>query len=75
MLTIQIDFDELLKVVEQLSHEQKRILQQRMTSSLEVPQPTKTLKKRVAGLGDGTIWMSDDFIDPLPDEFWFGEDG
>ncbi len=28
------------------------------------------LKQRVAGLGKGTMWMSDDFDDELPDEFW-----
>ena len=26
--------------------------------------------QRIAGLGKGTIWMSDDFDDELPDEFW-----
>ena len=30
---------------------------------------------RIAGLGRGDIlWISDDFDDPLPDSFWFGED-
>jgi antitoxin (DNA-binding transcriptional repressor) of toxin-antitoxin stability system len=28
---------------------------------------------RVPGLFPG-IWTSDDFDDPLPDEFWFGEE-
>ncbi len=27
-------------------------------------------KQRVLGLGKGTMWMSDDFDDELPDEFW-----
>ena len=27
-------------------------------------------KPRVAGLGKGTMWMSDDFDEELPDEFW-----
>ena len=30
----------------------------------------KQLKPRIAGLGKGTMWMSDDFDDELPDEFW-----
>lgn len=30
----------------------------------------KELKKRVAGLGKGTMWMSEDFDDELTDEFW-----
>ena len=31
----------------------------------------KEQKQRIAGLGKGTMWMSDDFDDELPDEFWF----
>ena len=31
-------------------------------------------KKRVAGLNRGTIWTSDDFDQPLPDEFWLGQE-
>ncbi len=27
-------------------------------------------KQRVFGLGRGTIWMSEDFDNELPDEFW-----
>ena len=27
---------------------------------------------RVAGLNQGQIWTSDDFDQPLPDEFWTG---
>ncbi|CAN1209388.1 DUF2281 domain-containing protein [Tumidithrix helvetica PCC 7403] len=30
--------------------------------------------QRVAGLHKGQIWMSDDFNEPLPDEFWLGDD-
>ena len=29
-------------------------------------------QKRVADLNKGEIWMSDDFDEPLPDEFWMG---
>ncbi|OQX60981.1 MAG: hypothetical protein B5M51_09240 [Anaerolinea sp. 4484_236] len=28
--------------------------------------------KRIPGLNKGEIWVSDDFDDPLPDEFWLG---
>jgi antitoxin (DNA-binding transcriptional repressor) of toxin-antitoxin stability system len=27
-------------------------------------------KKRVAGLHEGAIWTSEDFDEPLPDDFW-----
>lgn len=29
-------------------------------------------QQRVADLNKGEIWMSDDFDEPLPDEFWMG---
>ena len=29
---------------------------------------------RTLGLNKGTVWVSHDFDDPLPDEFWFGGD-
>jgi prevent-host-death family protein len=31
-------------------------------------------KKRVAGLNRGNIWTSKDFDEPLPDEFWMGQE-
>jgi antitoxin (DNA-binding transcriptional repressor) of toxin-antitoxin stability system len=36
--------------------------------------PAETPKKpRVFDLHPGAIWTSDDFDEPLPDEFWLGE--
>jgi antitoxin (DNA-binding transcriptional repressor) of toxin-antitoxin stability system len=31
-------------------------------------------RKRVMGLHRGSAWISDDFDEPLPDEFWLGGD-
>ena len=72
MVTVQISFENLLDTLDHLPEDQKQIVLQRLQSATtkEVPSP----KKRIAGLGEGTIWMSDDFIDPLPDDFWFSED-
>lgn len=39
----------------------------KITPIAEIEKPKK---KRTAGLGKGTMWMSDDFDDELPDEFW-----
>jgi hypothetical protein len=36
--------------------------------------PDSSHLPRTPGLHQGEIWMSDDFNDPLPDEFWLGED-
>jgi len=30
------------------------------------------MKKRTFGLHRGEIWVSDDFDEPLPEEFWMG---
>lgn len=30
-------------------------------------------KPRIAGLHAGAVWTSEDFDEPLPDEFWLGE--
>ncbi|MGI8640792.1 MAG: DUF2281 domain-containing protein [Pyrinomonadaceae bacterium] len=35
---------------------------------------TEPKKERVFGMYNGQGWISDDFNDELPDEFWFGED-
>jgi prevent-host-death family protein len=34
---------------------------------------TQSGKKRIAGLNRGSIWTSEDFDEPLPDEFWMGQ--
>jgi antitoxin (DNA-binding transcriptional repressor) of toxin-antitoxin stability system len=38
-----------------------------------VPIPSP-VRERVMGLHRGVAWMSDDFDEPLPDEFWLGGD-
>lgn len=35
---------------------------------------TTLLAQRTPGLDAGTVWVSDDFNEPLPDSFWFGDD-
>ena len=32
------------------------------------------IAQRIPGLDAGTTWVSDDFDEPLPDSFWFGDD-
>jgi antitoxin (DNA-binding transcriptional repressor) of toxin-antitoxin stability system len=31
-----------------------------------------SMRRRVAGLHSGAIWTSQDFDEPLPEEFWVG---
>ena len=40
----------------------------KITPIVEAEQPAP--KPRVFGLGKGKTWISDDFDDELPDEFW-----
>lgn len=39
----------------------------------EAAQAQQEKRPRILGMHPGAIWISDDFTDPLPDEFWFGE--
>ncbi len=39
-----------------------------------VPVVAPSKKKRVAGLNRGTISTSEDFDEPLSDEFWLGQE-
>ena len=39
-----------------------------------VPITASSTAWRVAGLHLDAIWMSDDFDEPLPEEFWLGEE-
>lgn len=59
---------EKLEVIQALSHE----LQQQYAHTTAVSSPTAA--QRIAGLDKGTFWMSEDFDDELPDEFWLGSD-
>jgi hypothetical protein len=34
------------------------------------PDAPKAARPRVLGLHQGSVWMSDDFDQPLPDSFW-----
>jgi hypothetical protein len=70
-----LNFNELMEAVEQLTDEQIRALKQRLEELESVTQKSEShLKPRTPNLHPGSVWMSDDFDDPLPDEFWFGDD-
>ncbi len=65
---------ELIAKLQTLAPEQQQqvldfveFLAQKYTQSEQVPE------QRILGLNQGEIWMSDDFNDPLPDDFWLGE--
>lgn len=39
-----------------------------------LPVQETSRKERILGMHPGSIQTSDDFDEPLPDEFWLGED-
>jgi hypothetical protein len=43
-------------------------------ATLQAPEAAEAVPQdRIAGLTAGEVWMSDDFNDELPEEFWLGE--
>ncbi len=79
---------EILAQVKQLPPREQLLLAEKILTGLagqlpnEIPfvsahqddqQPIPIKAVRVAGLHAGMAWMSDDFDEPLPDEFWLGE--
>lgn len=64
--------DEIVELTKQLSLLDKvRLIEEiapQIEQELKAAQPTP----RMAGLHAGAIWTSDDFDEPLPDEFWTG---
>jgi antitoxin (DNA-binding transcriptional repressor) of toxin-antitoxin stability system len=76
MITVNIHekdthLDELLRLLETTK---EILLTDENTPIARLISVEPTLPSRIPGLGIGTIWVSDDFDDPLPDEFWLGEE-
>jgi len=55
--------------------QQQQILDYIEFLSQKYPKPQRrSPKPRVAGLHRGKVWISDDFNDPLPPEYWSGQE-
>lgn len=48
------------------------VLYEQADDQIDIEQPPKQRKPVKLGLFRDQIWMSDDFDEPLPDEFWLG---
>jgi hypothetical protein len=68
---VQALLERLAQLPELVQHRlAERFLQELEEAEAQAePQP----RKRIAGLGKGTIVIADDFDEPLPDAFWLGE--
>jgi hypothetical protein len=74
---IKIDLNELLLLVDKnavIFVQQGNAVYKLSTveDKENVEQPPSS-QERIAGLHAGTTWVSNDFDDALPDEFWLGE--
>ena len=69
--TVEKQLAELLAIVE-LGSEIVITQNGKPIARMAAVAPTK--KKRIAGLNRGMIWTSEDFDEPLPDEFWLGKE-
>lgn len=65
---------EIAEAAESLSLDEQRALLTRLSSQVREREMPPLTQPRVLGMHRGMIWMSDDFNDPLPDEFWLSED-
>ena len=65
-----MNLDTLKLTIDALSPEERQELRQYLDQVEAQPKPVK--KQRILGMHAhlGNFWMSDDFDDELPDEFW-----
>lgn len=72
MTTLEMIVSELNSVPKPLLEEVLSFIRSAKNKNMQFP---KTLNfQRTAGLHEGQVWISDDFNDSLPDEFWSGDD-
>ncbi len=64
---------EILEELPKLSREELALVAERV-AEIKAASEQAPAKPRTPGLGKGAWWVADDFDDPLPDEFWLGED-
>lgn len=69
-----LELKTILAAIRELTPEELELVRQAVDAEKDKIAPTTPAKQRIFDLHPGAMWMSDDFDDPLPDEFWLGED-
>jgi hypothetical protein len=64
---------EIALAARELSLEEQRALLNRLALQVQAEESKFSVRDRTFGLGRGKTWMSEDFNEPLPDDFWLGE--
>ena len=65
---------QLAELLEIVAHDGEIVIAQNGKPIARLASVAPAKKKRIAGLNRGTIWTSEDFDEPLPDEFWLGKE-
>lgn len=68
------DLQQIMEQIDDLSITELEELQAFLQAQLERKAHGKGKKPFILDLHPGAITISDDFNDPLPDEFWLGEE-
>lgn len=68
------DLQQIVEQLEDLSIVEMEELQAILQTQIELKAGEKRKKPFILDLHPGAITISDDFNDPLPDAFWFGEE-
>lgn len=69
-----LELKTILDAIRELTPDELEQVRQVVEAESEKLAATISAKQRIFDLHPGAMWMSDDFDDPLPDEFWLGED-
>jgi len=72
MLTKQIDVKEAQVRLQELLSQMASGVEWILTDGVTPVARLVPISSRVAGLHAGTIWISTDFDEPLPEAFWTG---
>lgn len=69
-----LELKTILDAIRELTPEELAQVRKAVEAESEKLTAKPPTQKRIFDLHPGAMWMSDDFDDPLPDEFWLGED-
>jgi hypothetical protein len=69
-----MDSSSLHKLIDQLPPSLQKQVYDFASDLIAQEKLVATKKPRIMDLHKGQVWMSEDFDEPLPDEFWLGDD-
>jgi hypothetical protein len=70
---MNLEFKEIIDSIRVLPFHEQAYLAKAVLEYPDIGKNIETSAKRTVGEYIGKIKIGDDFTDPLPDEFWYGE--